>query len=72
MKKTSAAQASRRKTNKEADYGGIGLLPGNYLLIARKGKRALAAALGRLPKERVIKTTSNAPAKNRRAGADSR
>ena len=55
------------------DAGGNGrLVPGHYLLLkTRKGKRALATALGRLPKARVIKTPSNAPAKNRIAGAHS-
>ena len=57
---------------KKTDAGGIGLLPGYYLLKTRKGKRALATALGRLPKARVIKTPSNSPAKNRSAGAHSR
>ena len=40
--------------------GGFGLLPGIYLLITRKGKRALATALGRLPKARVIKALPTA------------
>ena len=57
---------------RKTDAGGIGLLTGNFLLKTRKGKRALATALGRLPKARVIKKTSNAPAKNRIAGEHSR
>jgi len=58
---------------RKTDAGGIGtLLPGHYLLLKTcKGKRALAAAFGRLPTARVIKTPSNAPAKNRIAGAHS-
>ena len=59
---------------RRTDAGGIGaLLPGFYLLLkTRKGKRARATAFGRLPKARVIKTPSNAHAKNRIAGAHSR
>jgi len=59
---------------RRTDAGGIGeLLPGRYLpLKTREGKRALATAIGRLPKARVIKNPSNAPAKNRIAGAHSR
>jgi len=54
---------------RKTDAGSIGtLLPGHCLLKTRKGKRALATALGQLPKARVIKTPSNAPAKNRSAG----
>jgi len=51
---------------RKTDAGGIGaLLPGHYLLLkTRKGKRALATAIGPLPKARVIKSPSNAPAKN--------
>jgi len=49
---------------RKTDAGGIGtLLPGHYLLLKpRKGRRALATAIGRLPKARVIKGPSNAPA----------
>ena len=73
MSKLPAAQALRRKTVRRTDAGGIGaLLPGHYLLLkTRKDKRALATAFGRLPKAQVIKTLSNAPAKNRIAGAHS-
>ena len=50
---------------RKTDVGGFGaLLPGHYLLLkTRKGKRALATAIGRFPKARVIETPSNAPVK---------
>ena len=54
-----------------ANTGGIVLPPGNQLK-PRKDERVLVTALGWLSKARVIKTPSNAPAKNRRAGAHSR
>jgi len=55
---------------RKTDADGIGAqLSGHYLLLkTRKGKRALATAIGLLPKVRVIKAPSNAPAKNRIAG----
>jgi len=52
-------------SSSKTDAGDIGaLLPGRYLLLkTRKGKRALATAIGRFPKARVIETPSNAPVK---------